>query len=56
MPQLLDLHVEEVSAVDHPANKRTWLVVKRGEGTPTAGMHPVQPARDALQAFEATLQ
>lgn len=24
----VDLDIEEVSAVDHPANKRTWLVVK----------------------------
>ena len=31
--QLTDLHVEEVSAVDRPANRRKFLVVKRDETT-----------------------
>ena len=33
--ELVGLHVEEVSAVDHPANRRPFLVIKRDEGTPT---------------------
>lgn len=40
--QLLDLHVEEVSAVDHPANRRKFLVVKRAGGA--------EKAREAIGA------
>ena len=31
--ELTDLHVEEISAVDRPANKRKWLVVNKDTAT-----------------------
>ena len=58
--QLLDLHVEEISAVDRPANKRKWLVVKRAGAEQAEAIaaarkaHPlVGQVADALEAATA---
>src|SRR5262245_39719143 len=44
--ELLDLEAEEISAVDHAANGRRWLIVKKagtGDGT---GHRPVEKYND----------
>ena len=58
--ELLDLHVEEISAVDHPANKRKFLIVKRASATQADAIvearkaHPlVGQVADALEAASA---
>ena len=58
--ELLDLHVEEISAVDHPANRRKFLVVKRATADQADAIaearkaHPlVGQVADALEAATA---
>ena len=58
--ELVDLHVEEVSAVDRPANKRKFLIVKRAKGDQADAIvearkaHPlVGQVADALEAASA---
>ena len=58
--ELVDLHLEEVSAVDHPANKRKFLIVKRASANQADAIaearkaHPlVGQVADALEAAAA---
>ena len=53
--ELIQLRIKEISAVDHPANKRKFLVVKRAGARAPSSPAPATPSRGVLTSTLAKL-